>query len=75
MRYQVRIPYQFQLPNEKQIENVAKVTGVVLAVVVVAKLVTTISEKVHEKKQDREIKKLKAQVESQESRLAKLEKA
>ena len=73
MRYQV--PYQVALPSEKEIERTAKAVGIVVAGVLVIKLAGVIREKIHEKKQDREIKKLKAQVEAQESRLAKLEKA
>lgn len=66
---------QVQLPREEEIIRAAKLGGIAVAGIIVAKAVSAIVEKIHEKKQDRDIKKLKARLDEQEARIAKLEKA
>lgn len=66
---------QVQLPKEEEIMQAVKLAGAVVVGLIVVKTVSAIAEKIHEKKQDKEIKKLKAQIAEQDARIAKLEKA
>lgn len=63
------------LPSAEEIKNALTIAAVAAGVIVVAKIVSGISKKVHEKQQDKDIKKLNTQVQELQTRLANLEKA
>ena len=62
-----------EIPKKQQVENAAKIAVAALGAVVVARVIGNIADRVHEHRQDKEIKKLKKQIAEQDERIANLE--
>jgi len=62
-----------EIPKKKQIENAAKVAGAAVCAVIATRIIGNIVDKIHEKKQDKEIRKLKKELAAQEERIETLE--
>ena len=64
---------ELEVPNKKQLELAAKLGACAVGAIVVIKLVNKVRTTIKSKKQEKELKALRAQVAEQDQRISRLE--